>query len=515
MILNFYSVVLIESVFNVANVYKKHCTFYYILLRSFLIARKKRLKHKIYKMYKIVYTYFLGEPSMRVSLLRLTTFGVKNLRKPITIDFCNSTKLKSINNINNNVKAIYGSNGAGKSAIIYSVLLAKNLMMTEYYFTSLSNDFFDSLINKDKKDYYFKVFYAAYDERKKNHIEHIYSYTLEVKRNDQRFYIAKEELAEIKENNLQGKAEIIYSSENGELKVEKQCDEKLKDLMIGLNNHQLETSSLISRLYLFIFQAEKLYLERKENLGEQKIIDDLLSVNYFAKCLNVWIEDSDKYENLLPTDEGTINYYKNLSAEEVKRTVISNLLVQNTKFEDKVDKSMYSEYQKYIAKLADFIKLFKPDLQRIELIKKEDEHYYYFRKTLVYEKWSISEELESSGIKKLMSLYSYIGNANLGGMVFIDEMDANISGVYLRKLIQYFEKYGKGQLIFTCHSMDPMYVLYRKKRSIYFIGEDNSFAPWIRNGNYRPFNLYPEGMIEGSPFNIEDFDFLNIFGEDK
>src|SRR5574344_1132827 len=110
MILNFYSVVLIASVFNVANVYNKHCTFYYILLRSFLIARKKRLKHKIYKMYKIVYTYFLGEPSMRVSLLRLTTFGVKKLRKPITIDFCNSTKLKSINNINNNVKAIYGSN---------------------------------------------------------------------------------------------------------------------------------------------------------------------------------------------------------------------------------------------------------------------------------------------------------------------------------------------------------------------------------------------------------------------
>jgi hypothetical protein len=58
-----------------------------------------------------------------------------------------------------------------------------------------------------------------------------------------------------------------------------------------------------------------------------------------------------------------------------------------------------------------------------------------------------------------------------------------------------------------------MVPLSKPKKSIYFLGDNNEFFPWIKNGNYKPYNLYPEGMIKGIPFNVDSFDFMKIFSE--
>ena len=60
-----------------------------------------------------------------------------------------------------------------------------------------------------------------------------------------------------------------------------------------------------------------------------------------------------------------------------------------------------------------------------------------------------------------------------------------------------------------------MKYLYRYSNAIDFIGETGKIVSWVKNGNYRPYEKYPEGMIEDSPFNIESFDFINVFESEE
>ena len=53
--------------------------------------------------------------------------------------------------------------------------------------------------------------------------------------------------------------------------------------------------------------------------------------------------------------------------------------------------------------------------------------------------------------------------------------------------------------------------LLKQKYGIDFINSSKESVQWIRNGNYSPSKLYSEGMIPGLPFNLEDFDFLQVF----
>ena len=109
-------------------------------------------------------------------------------------------------------------------------------------------------------------------------------------------------------------------------------------------------------------------------------------------------------------------------------------------------------------------------------------------------------------------LKDYLNEMVEGGIVFIDEFDSNIHDVYLCALLEYLMEYGKGQLCFTTHNVGPMDVLRHHKKSIDFLSEDHEIYSWTTSGNYSPSKLYRNGMIEGSPFNIDSIDFIGIFG---
>lgn len=130
-----------------------------------------------------------------------------------------------------------------------------------------------------------------------------------------------------------------------------------------------------------------------------------------------------------------------------------------------------------------------------------------------YGKYRVNKEFESTGIKKLIRLFDCFMFASKMGIVFIDEMDSNINDVYLCRLIEYFMYYGKGQLCFTTHNLDPMIALKENKNSIDFLSNDNQLISWTSHGNASPDNFYRNGMIENIPFNIDATDFIGIFGE--
>lgn len=85
-----------------------------------------------------------------------------------------------------------------------------------------------------------------------------------------------------------------------------------------------------------------------------------------------------------------------------------------------------------------------------------------------YGGYKIHGEYESTGIKKLIKLYTYIEAAVDGSIVFIDELGANLHDVYLCALLEYFMEYGKGQLCFITHNVGPMDIL---KGNVYIPGK--------------------------------------------
>ena len=180
-----------------------------------------------------------------------------------------------------------------------------------------------------------------------------------------------------------------------------------------------------------------------------------------------------------------------------------------------VPKKIYKYYQKEVKQLQDFIKIFKNDLEEIVIDRKEDENFYICNLVMKYNDYNISAEFESTGIKKLIRLFVYLKDMVSGGIVFIDELDSNLHDVYLCALLEYLMNYGEGQLCFTTHNIGPMDVLKQNKQSIEFLSMNHKIYSWKKNGHYLPSKLYKEGMIEGSPFNIDAIDFIGIIDSNE
>lgn len=119
------------------------------------------------------------------------------------------------------------------------------------------------------------------------------------------------------------------------------------------------------------------------------------------------------------------------------------------------------------------------------------------------------------GLQEKKSSESLCNEMVHGGIVFIDEFDSNLHDVYLCALLEYLMEYGEGQLCFTTHNVGPMDILKQHKKSIDFLSEDHTIYPWTKSGNYSPSKLYRNGMIEGSPFNVDSIDFIGAFGSGK
>lgn len=161
--------------------------------------------------------------------------------------------------------------------------------------------------------------------------------------------------------------------------------------------------------------------------------------------------------------------------------------------------------------MCHFIKIFKPDLIKIELDFKIDKNELYTEPYFVYEEYKVHLEFESAGIKKLTKLFRLFKLKEMGRIVIIDDIDANINDIYLEKLLEYFKESNKGQLVFKTHNITPMEVLSDSNNSIDFITEDKKITSWKKSGNYKSSNIYQGRLIDGLPFNIYPFDFAGIF----
>lgn len=434
-------------------------------------------------------------------ILTINICGIKNIEQPIRLDFYKKTINRDFDPEKYKIKAIYGENGSGKTAIITAVKLLQNLLLDKNYLSD--NETQKSLVQivnkKIKKGFIECEIYVDIDDDKQ-----ILDYYVgfEIK-DDDRFYIIEERISEKNGNYSKNAYVPVLAAKNGSLIKfgNKAMFEFFKEKTQNLLDKQSFLSSVIS-----IKDIE----EGMQQTNEMVVLIELM---LFAFSLNICIDKSDIHTNyriqqkLQSIDENNMDVAAVEMIKQIKKEVLSD-----SSGDLMVPKFMFEQYEESIFKLQLFIQIFKPELVKIEIDKKDNDQFYKCNLKMVYEDYTLDQEFESRGIKKMMDLFYFLDGASKGMITFIDELDSNINDVYLDKIIEFFVLYGKGQLCFTSHNLSPMSVLKGNKNAINFISSINTVHTWTNSGNLSPENAYKNGFIEDSPFNVDASDFLGILG---
>ncbi len=431
--------------------------------------------------------------------------GIKNFEEEVSLSFYKKTITKPIDTGNYNVKGIYGMNGSGKSAIIISVDILRNLLINENYLNNpIVQGSLDEIINKKIEELHIgtKFLFKISEDR-----AYLYEYEVVLKKNDFGKYVIDSEQLSCKNAFSKKdefipvfkvkKGEIEYINTEEDIVLENELREKTKNLL---------SNSSASSLFLMKFLHNKI-----KTVNIASIIVGTLALTWYSFNMHVYMDQSDNHTDYFVND--ILN--KNIKIHAAQMNVLHifdmpNLSIFSCKT-DTIPVDKYEAYKDFVKKLKKFIQIFKPELKDIEIERKDKGDNYVCSLNMVYEGFSINSEFESTGIKKLIKLYAYLQEMVQGGIVFIDELDSNLHDVYLCALLEYLMDYGQGQLCFTTHNVGPMDILKRNKKSIDFLSIDNKIYPWKTNGNYSPAKLYRNGMIEGSPFNTDAIDFIDVF----
>lgn len=459
---------------------------------------------------------------MKYFLKRIKLSGIKSIDKEIELNFYNKTIISPFSIEESNVKALYGENGSGKSAIIHALRVYKDIIMSEnYLYESKNNIYLCDLINLGLKEFKISVEFVQYFEDDFRIFEHNINLSSKITSNIQ---ITHESIYAYKINAYRESAKVLvykYDQEKTELPFKTLDLEKL-------SINRLDKESIVSifehRVFDAFFDENNIIKDKFKNLSDQEQNDFVLlfRILQFTSKLNIYMEDSDNHTQ----------YLKDLSGHSHIDVALDDQLTFNpdhllTVNESRVDyeKSPSSQFAtivypkgmdkfiKRVAKLEGFIRIFKMDLKKININFKA---YISDAKLaeLVFEydhDRNISMEFESTGIKKLVSLFDIFTALEKGEIAIIDEFDSNINDVYLIKLVEYFSNYSQGQLFFTTHNLAPMEVLSDKKHALDFISSNSEISSGIKDGNYSMVNRYRRGQIKNLPFNIESFNFLGMF----
>ena len=434
-----------------------------------------------------------------IYLLNVRMSGIKSIKNEIRLDFYKKTVDKNFDPDKFRVKAIYGENGSGKTAIITGIKIFQDLMLSNQYLNESKNQrFLDEIINKETPRFTFGCEYITGEEE--SYI--VYDYNFELEKNNKGDYVIKHESLNLKNGNYPNNNYVnVYECDNGEL-ININCNETVKNIIEKKTFNLLNKNPFMS-LYIVDYTS---VIEKDKEFSY-----NIAVMLFLIALLNVYINEEDKHaiyflrKTIRESHEKSSEYIDDINE------ILDTISVYSGFDDNSISKSEFDKYKESVKQLTKFIQIFKRELKSIDIDAKDDGDNYRCELIFNYGNYKVNKEFESTGIKKLVRLYSAFKAANNYGIAFVDEMDSNINDIYLCKLIEYFMYYGKGQLCFTMHNVDPMSLLKQNKNSIDFLSSDNKIVSWVSKGHASPENYYKNGMIENSPFNIDATDFIGIF----
>ena len=444
---------------------------------------------------------------MKTWIIRFTTTGIKNIDKLTSVNFYNNSvsKGKTIDLEKKNLKGIFGINGAGKSAYVLAVDIYNSITTkSDYLVQDFNKSLLNELINKATKELFLENVFAVSKEDDFNKVEEVLKHTVviysSVNEFNQKVYRISEKLEKLRGNTINSNYEEIYNVNDGKLTVSDKCIDS--DLFKDEYSNRLDQSTLSS--YLLNSLAKK---NTDEELGKGSLLLYLFYTYFNANSTKCFIDNDDIHDGIRFNDIA-------ISNEKISK-MFDNYIVTFRINGDIVSRDDFDKYEAQVESLKRFIQILKPNLKDIRVDYRIDGDNYRCNKIFVYDDYEVDEEYESTGIKRIVKMYAYLNLAMKGYKVFIDELDANISGVFLDRLLEFFAENGQGQLCFTSHNIMSMNILKQYKNSITVFGETGKVVNVVKNGHYQPVNLYYEGFVEDSPFNINSFDFYKSFGMEE
>lgn len=454
-----------------------------------------------------------------IYLTNYSVKGIKTLDKTVSLSFYKKTINKEPDTQEYNIKGIYGMNGSGKSGIVTSVEILRNLIIdTGYLNNPVAQKHLDAIVNKKVGELSIEAEFIA----KSGAQLLLFQYGITLSKNKAgKFTITHECLKEKNATSKNSSLEIIYEICDGEIIFMYGLEEE-NGFVAEIRNktmNLLTTGSACALIYVnMLCSGDGNYSFYREDKVARIIMNAISVLFSFGHKLHVYLDESDDHKPYMI--QNTILSCDDVDSQNAKLySLIGNIFeLQNENINvifsnrNMIAKTRLDKFIETINKLYEFLHIFKSDLMGIEIDKKENGDFWMCDLVMVYDSYKIHAEFESTGIKKLIKLFVYVREMVRGGIVFIDEFDSNLHDVYLCALLEYLMEYGEGQLCFTTHNVGPMDVLKQHKKSIDFLSEDHQIYPWKTNGNYSPSKLYRNGMIEGSPFNVDAIDFIGVFG---
>ena len=444
---------------------------------------------------------------MKTWIIRFTTKGIKNIDKLTSVNFYNNSvsKGKTIDLEKKNLKGIFGINGAGKSAYVLAVDIYNSITTkSDYLVQDFNKNLLNELINKATKELFLENVFAVSKEDDFDKVEEVLKHTVviysSVNEFNQKVYRISEKLEKLRGNTINSNYEEIYNVNDGKLTVSDKCIDS--DLFKDEYSNRLDQSTLSS--YLLNSLAKK---NTDEELGKGSLLLYLFYTYFNANSTKCFIDNDDIHDGIRFNDIA-------ISNAKISK-MFDNYIVTFRINGDIISRDDFDKYQAQVESLKRFIQILKPNLKDIRVDYRIDGDNYRCNKIFVYDDYEVDEEYESTGIKRIVKMYAYLNLAMKGYKVFIDELDANISGVFLDRLLEFFAENGQGQLCFTSHNIMSMNILKQYKNSITVFGETGKVVNVVKNGHYQPVNLYYEGFVEDSPFNINSFDFYKSFGMEE
>ena len=321
--------------------------------------------------------------------------------------------------------------------------------------------------------------------------------------------ISREEVSILKGNSISDKYfKKLVVIENGLLvELNGKKEKSLNDDPLFLRSLNILDKNSIVKPFINLLEQEKNFVN-----ADFTVLFALLSICILGNNLVVELNKEDIHTDYISNKLNKSKYsnekiFNSLLQDVIESSMKDFILSLSTAGKDRIKVDNFNDYEKNIKGLTDFIRIFKPDLDEIEIDKVIDNDNYYCDKVFRYGDNRVNVEFESTGIKKLVRLYSVLKECANGSITFIDEMDANLHDVYFAKIIEFFKNDGMGQLCFTTHNLEPINILKDNSYSLDFISNDSRVYSWKKDGNKSPLNKYVNGLIPYSPFNVDSFDF--------
>ena len=390
-----------------------------------------------------------------IYLVNYRVKGIKTLEEEVSLSFYKKTITMPLDTKEYNIKGIYGINGSGKSGIVASVDILRNLLLDDGYLNNpMVQKNLDAIINKKSKELFIGAdFLAEYKEK-----TYLYRYEILLKKTvTDKYAISSEKLSYRLATSKKDDFNSLIEVKNGIIDyIDIKNDEELKNAFIQ-NTLNLLSMSAVSSVFL-----DKMY-PYEEQISNIISLDGVLLLIILGIRMKVYMDQSDNHidyllKNMLmytmETDKDD-TYIDSLRKGVLRLNRSSIDAISGGT--DLIAKPIYTLYEKKVKRLKEFIKIFKPDLTDIRIDRKEDGDNYVCNLNMVYGDYVVHTEFESTGVKKLIRLFDYLQFMVRGGIVFIDEFDSNLHDVYLCAFLEYLMSMAKVSFVLR-HIMSDLWM---------------------------------------------------------